>query len=138
MGRKKHADGPLDKLSVMLPPELHQQVERYRVRRGINLSTAVRELLAMGLLADRQQQGPRGINPGASPTGIHGEGEFVLTVCLTGGHRDCLQLASELLDLDPGALVQLILTENLAAYVERGRQKQEELRRLIGRGGQRH
>ena len=136
MGRKKHADGPLDKISVMLPQELYQQVERYRARRGIDLSTAVRELLAMGLLADRQQHGPRGINPGASPKRVHGEGELVLTVRLTGGHRDCLQLASELVDLEPAALVQLILTENLAAYVERGRQKQEELRRLIGREGQ--
>jgi hypothetical protein len=136
MGRKKHVGGPLKKLSVMLPKELHQQVEQYRVRRGIDLSTAVRELLAMGLLADRQQQGPRGINPGASPTGVHGEGEFVVSIRLTAGHRDCLQLAGELLDLDPAALVQLILTENLAAYVERGRQKQEELRRLIGGEGQ--
>jgi hypothetical protein len=136
MGRKKHADGPLDKISVMLPQDLHQQVERYRVRRAIDLSTAVRELLVMGLLADRQQQGPRGINPGASPTGVHGEGEVVLTVRLTGGHHDCLHLASELLDLEPAALVQLILTENVAAYVARGRQKQEELRRLIGGEGQ--
>lgn len=136
MGRKKRADGPLIKISVLLPQDLHQQVELLRVRRGVDLSIVVRELLATGLLAERLQQGPRGANAGASPTGVHGEGELVLQVRLTDGHRDCLRLASELLDLEPATVAQLILVENIAAYVGRGREKQQELRRIIEEGRQ--
>ena len=51
---------------------------------------------------------------------------------MIGEHRECLALASELLNLEPVALVQIIISENVAAYVERAREQQAELRRIIG------
>ena len=131
MGRKKRSDGPLEKISVLLPQDLYQQVEQLRERRGVDLSVVVRELIATGLLVNPQHQGSRGMNPAASPTGVQGEEELVLTIRLIGEHRECLALASQLLNLDPVALVQLIISENVVAYVGRGREKQEQLRRTI-------
>ena len=131
MGRKMRADGPHEKISVLLPQDLYQQVEQLRERRGVDLSVVVRELMAKGLRAERLQQDQRSSNPGASPTGVQEGEELVLAIRLIGEHRECLALASELLNLEPVALVQIILSENVAAYVERGREQQAELRRII-------
>jgi hypothetical protein len=131
MGRKKRGNGPHEKISVLLPQDLYQQVEQLRERRGVDLSVVVRELMAKGLRAERLQQDQRSSNPEASPTGVQGSEELVLTIRLVGEHRDCLRLACGLLNLDPVALVQIIISENVAAYVERGREQQAELRRII-------
>jgi hypothetical protein len=87
--------------------------------------------MAKGLRAERLQQDQRSSNPEASPTGVQDAEELLLTIRLVGEHRECLALVSELLNLDPVALIQLIIRENVAAYVERGREQQAELRRII-------
>lgn len=119
------------KLSVILPPDLYQRLEDIRARRDEEMSRVVRELLERGLEAGTQLQDPQSMNASTSPTGVHEEEELLLTVRLVGEHRECLALASELLNLEPVSLTQLIISENIDTYVGRGREKQEQLRRVI-------
>jgi hypothetical protein len=134
MGRRKFAGTKVIepfKLSVILPPDLYQRLEDHRASRGEEMSRVVRELLEKGLEAGNPHQDTQSTNASASSTGGQGEEELVITIRLTGAYRECLTRASELHNLEPVALAQLILSENVAAYVGRGREKQQEIRRLI-------
>jgi hypothetical protein len=134
MGRRKFTATKVVepfKLSVILPPDLYQRLEDHRAERGEEISRVVRELLESGLEAGKPRQGTQSMDASTSTTGGLGEEELVLTIRLTGAYRECLTRASELHNLEPVALAQLILTENIAAYITKGRERQEEIRRLV-------
>jgi hypothetical protein len=130
MGRKRRSDPDSDKVSFMLLQELNQQVEDLRARRKWSKSYTLRYLIELGLDAERQQTSPATSQPGAQQdSGQEGRG---LLIDLSGELRACIDLAAELHGLDAKSIVQLILVENIEAYIERGRQKRQELRRILG------
>jgi len=133
MGRKKRADAPDIKVSVLLGQDLHRQVDQIRVHRRVDPSAVLRELIEMGMEAEQpKQQGvPPGVTPGSHTSEGQGQG---ITIALTDELRACLDLAAKLHGMAPEPLVQTMLSQGTGACIEQGRQRQAEFRRLVGEG----
>jgi hypothetical protein len=128
MGRRRFSqpDEPKpEKISLLLPPPLAARMEQARRRHGITTSQLVRRLIEEGI--------DRWLRPGVAPAPVQPEGGGVGTVTVSLGPEllRALDAAAELWGLDRAAFVQLMLAEGLPAYVEGGRQRRDELRRLL-------
>jgi hypothetical protein len=121
----------------MLPPERHRQVEELAAHRRCNKSYVIRHLLELGIAAEQrgQESSPSVASPGSLPGSGH-EG-VNLTIELTAELRACVELAARLHGLQAAALVQQMVGEHVAACIAKGREKQEEFRRLVNEGQQR-
>ena len=73
--------------------------------------------------------------PSASDRGVGREGQGLM-IGLTDELRACIDLAAGLHGVDSKTLVQMIIGETVATYIERGKQRREELRRLVEEGRQ--
>jgi hypothetical protein len=120
----------------MLPPERNQQVEELAAHRRCNKSHVIRHLLELGFAAEQrgQESSPSVASPGSLPGSGH-EGPN-LTIELTAELRDCIQLAARLHGLQPAAIVQRMIGDHIAACITKGREKQQELLRIIEEGRQ--
>jgi Ribbon-helix-helix protein, copG family len=128
MGRRRlsQPDEPKpEKISLLLPPPLAARVEEARQRHGITTSALVRRLIEEGI--------DRWLRPGDAPAPVppEGGGAGAVTVRLGPELLRALDAAAELWGLDRAALVQLMLAEGLPGYVAGGRERRDELRRLL-------
>jgi hypothetical protein len=48
----------------------------------------------------------------------------------------CVEMAAKLHGLEPATFVQLMIAENIAAYIQKGHEKQDGFRRLLEEGQQ--
>jgi hypothetical protein len=113
------------KLSIIVPRELHDQVELACARHGLSASALIRRLIAAGI---SDWVAPQGV-PAGAPGHQEGGGAAV-TLPLTQETLRALDAATTYWGLDRRAVVQLLLAESVGAFVERGREKYEQLRRL--------
>ena len=136
MGRQRLSGRASVKVSLLLPPELHRQVEDLVARRKWDKSHVLRHLIELGLVAERQQASPAVPQPTTQERG--GQGRQDLTVGLTAELLSCIDLAARLHGLEPAALIRQMVDEQIATYIAKGRERQEELRRLIEEERQGH
>jgi hypothetical protein len=131
MGRRKKGAEPGGgqkpaKVSLLLPAEMNGQLEEAARGHQTTVSVVIRRLISAGI---RSWLAPEGAAP--APSRASGE-EGEIWVRLTREYAGHLERASSLYGLSREVLVQLILAENLGAYVERARRQQEHLGRLLG------
>ena len=135
MGRQRLSGPEAVKVSFLLPHQLNRQVEDLVARRKWDKSHVLRHLIALGLDAERRQEGSPAIAPSESDRGAGQEGQGLM-IGLTDELRACIDLAAGLHGVDSKTLVQMIIGETVATYIERGKQRREELRRLVEEGRQ--
>jgi hypothetical protein len=92
----------------------------------------IRHLIELGLVAEGQRSSPTVAQPSTQERG--GQGRQDLTVGLTAELLSCIDLAASLHGLEPAALIRHMVDEQIATYITKGRERQEELRRLLNEG----
>src|SRR6516225_1446420 len=129
MGRQRLSGPDPVKVSLLLPPELNRQVEDLVARRKWDKSSVVRHLIELGLVAERQQGSSVASQP-ATQQGGEQAGQD-LAIRFTAELWACIEFAARLHGLKPAALVQQMVDEHIAMYIAKGRERKEELRRLL-------
>lgn len=132
MGRKKQPGGEGGggrgkfELNVRLTPQLHRRLEQARAQRDADIDRYVRELLDWALELEQRD-----------PEGETRRGMYNLTITLRPELYRYLRLAASYLGIDANSLIQRMLHEHLEAYLAEGRQRVQEIRRLLEefRGG---
>jgi hypothetical protein len=104
---------------------MDQKIQEIILRRGVSLSVLVREILEDNL--DYYFQKAMGQAPTQPPVGQAGRGSGEVLIRLGEGTRRALVETAEDFNLDVSAMVQLILTESLPPFVQRGRQFRDRL-----------
>jgi hypothetical protein len=126
MARKKAGQtraGQNVKLSIVVPKELHDQVEQACSRHSLSRSLLIQKVIAAGIAAWLEPQG--------TPAGALQQQQGVATtVQVTPELGQALEAVGRYTGLNRDAVAQLVLGENLGTFCARARQRHEELLRL--------
>src|SRR6516162_8628868 len=111
MGRQRRSGPDPEKVSVLLPSELDQQVEDFAARRKWAKSHVLRHLIELGLVTEQQQASP------VTPQQATPQAGQELAIRLTAELWACIELAAGLHGLEPAALVQQMVGEHITTYI---------------------
>ena len=112
------------KRSFILPTDLDEKMHRACELHRLKPSDLIRQLILAGIESWITTKPPRVVaatpeEPGTAP------------IQLDRGIRAAVSLAGELLGMDEGVLVSVVLREHLAAFIKRGKAQRDELTPLL-------
>jgi hypothetical protein len=125
MARKKAGQtraGQNVKLSIVVPRELHDQIEEACARHGLSRSTLIRKVIAAGIDAWLAQ---------GTSAGVLQQQGAATTIRVTQALVQALDAVGHFMGLTRDAVAQLLLGESAAAFGKEARRRHEELLGLV-------